>query len=96
MNISLPATARGTQNLQHIVGSALQVINYSTAGTAALFATGNISMLTFGTIATIAFILNRASSELSFQTSQRLFREYASKENNNNERLYTGKYSARV
>ncbi len=76
MKFKWPSTSRGSQNLQHIVGSLLQVMNYSTAGLAALFATGDIPWWIFLLIASFAFLLNRISSELSFQTSQRLFKEH--------------------
>ncbi len=76
-------TARDVQNLQHVVGSFLQVLNYTTAGTAALFATGNIPWWGFLSIAGVAFILNRISSELSFQTTRRLLTENGEKDSRN-------------
>ncbi len=79
--MKLPESSRDVQNLQHVVGSLLQVLNYTTAGTAALFATGNIPWWGFLSIASVAFILNRISSELSFQTSRRLFEENGEKLN---------------
>lgn len=73
--IKLPKSSRGCQNLQHFISGTMQVLNYSTAGMAGLFAIGKISWYVIVPIGLTAFCLNRLSSEISYQTSKRLFEE---------------------
>ena len=71
----LPKTSRGVQNIQHGIGGILQVLNYTTAGVAALLAVGKIEWYIFGIVVVVSFILNRLSSEVTYQIQKRLFAE---------------------
>jgi len=74
--IKLPESSRGMQNIQHFVSGIMQILNYSTAGLAGVTMVGQSPWWLFITVAGITFILNRISSEISYQTSSRLFMEH--------------------
>ncbi len=74
--VKFPKSSRGWQSLQHIVSGTMQIFNYSVAGLAAGFALGKIDWWLFAGVGIVTFILNRLSSEISFQTSKSLFKEY--------------------
>jgi hypothetical protein len=76
MNIALPQDSRKCQWLQHLVAGIQQCITPISAGTAALWATGNASFWTAAIPFGLNFILGRLSSEISYQTSLRLFEEH--------------------
>jgi hypothetical protein len=76
MTLTFPQDARKCQYLQHIVGGLQQCITPISAGTAALWATGNTNFWVAAIPFALNFILGRLSSEISYQTSIRLFKEY--------------------
>jgi hypothetical protein len=75
-DMKLPTTSRGWQMLQHFVSGMMQIMNYVTAGTAGITVMGTFPVWAFGMIALATFILNRISSEISYQTSSKLFEEH--------------------
>lgn len=76
MDLKWPETSRGCQVLQHFVSGTMQIMNYVTAGTAGITALGNFPLWAFSIIALITFILNRISSEISYQIASKLFEEH--------------------
>ncbi len=67
----LPKTSRGMQNLQHLVGGISQIL-LVTLGVAL----GQKDLVMGTVISILAFLANRASSEISYQTSIRVMDEY--------------------
>jgi len=72
----LPDNSRTMQNCQHIVSGLQQCITPVSAATAALWATGNASFWIAAIPFITNFILGRLASEISYQTSQRMFKEH--------------------
>ncbi len=72
----MTVNSRTMQYYQHLIGGLQQCITPISAGTAALFATGHASFWIAALPFLANFILGRLSSEISYQTSQRLFQEH--------------------
>ena len=71
----LPRSSRGMQNLQHLVGGVSQIL-LVTLGVAF----GQKDLFMGIVLSIMAFFANRASSEISYQTSIRVMDEYKSKD----------------
>ena len=69
-------SARAYQNLQHITSGLQQCIVPVVAATSALYATGKIPMWVAAIPFILTFILGRMASEISYQTSQKMFEEF--------------------
>lgn len=69
--MELPKTSRGMQNLQHLVGGISQIL-LVTLGVA--FGQSNLVMGI--ALSILAFLANRASSEISYQTSICVMEEF--------------------
>ncbi len=81
----LPKTSRGMQNLQHLVGGISQIL-LVTLGVAL----GQKDLVMGTVLSILTFLANRASSEISYQTSIRVMDEYTyNREQNTNFSIVT-------
>jgi hypothetical protein len=69
--MELPKTSRGMQNLQHLVGGVSQILLVALG-----VAFGQKDLVMGFLISVLAFLANRASSEISYQTSICVMNEY--------------------
>ena len=70
MKINMPKTSRGWQFLQHFVGGLYTILLLITG-----VYIGKEELWIGGILAALTFVVNRASSEISYQTQLRLFAE---------------------
>jgi hypothetical protein len=76
--MELPKTSRGMQNLQHLAGGVSQILLVLLG-----VAFGQKDLVMGFVISVLAFLANRASSEISYQTSICVMNEYIHNEPKN-------------
>jgi hypothetical protein len=76
--MELPKTSRGMQNLQHLVGGVSQILLVALG-----VAFGQKNLVMGIVLSLLAFLANRASSEISYQTSICVMEEYIHNEPKN-------------
>ncbi|PWB49304.1 MAG: hypothetical protein C3F06_14220 [Candidatus Methanoperedenaceae archaeon] len=76
-NVKLPDDSRGLQNIQHIVGGTHNILLVLVG---VYFGKDNTSLGIL--MAGLTFLVSRLSSEISYQTSIKVVKEYSNNKNN--------------